>query len=91
MPVLKPQKILSALLKKGFIDDNSHLHYYEFWHNGQLVARTYTSHSAREIDDYLISAMSKQCKMDKQFFLAFINCTKLKDDYLELLKIKNII
>lgn len=91
MAAINTQKAIAALLKKGFIKDESHHHYFEFWHEGKLISRTYTSHSSKEIDEYLISAMRKQCKMDKQFFLAFIECSKSKDDYLNLLIAGNFI
>lgn len=92
MPALNAQKVISTLLRKGFIKkDESHHHYYEFWHNGLLVTRTFTSHSGKDIDDYLICKMRKQCQMDKQFFLSFIDCIKTKEDYLELLESQKLI
>lgn len=88
MAVLKATKTKQSLKKKGFIQDNSHHHYFEFWHDGKVIATTYTSHNNEDIDDYLIKAMSKQCLMDKPFFVEFIKCTKSQDDYISLLKSK---
>ncbi|MDI9363724.1 MAG: hypothetical protein QM541_02145 [Flavobacterium sp.] len=88
MAVLKATKTKQSLMKKGFIQDNSHHHYFEFWHNGKVIATTYTSHNNEDIDDFLIKAMSKQCLMDKPFFVEFIKCTKSQDDYITLLKSK---
>jgi len=85
MPSFKAKKVIASLLKKGFTQDDSHHHYYEFWHNGQLVSRTYTSHSGEDINDYLVSAMRKQCYMNKAFFIEFVKCTKSKEDYIKLL------
>jgi len=85
MAVLKASKTEQSLRKKGFIQDNSHHHYFEFWHEDKLISSTYTSHNDQDINDYLIRAMSKQCLMEKQFFIEFIKCTKSKDDYIDLL------
>ena len=88
MAVLKAIKTKQSLKKKGFTEDNSHHHYFEFWHDGKVIATTYTSHNSEDIDDYLIKAMSRQCLMDKPFFVEFIKCTKSKEDYIILLKSK---
>lgn len=88
MALLKATKTKQSLKKKGFIQDDSHHHYFEFWHQGKVIATTYTSHNGEDINDYLIKAMSKQCLMDKSFFVEFIKCTKSKDDYIKLLKLK---
>lgn len=88
MAVLKAINTKQSLQKKGFTKDDSHHHYFEFWHEGKVIATTYTSHNSEDIDDYLIKAMSKQCLMDKPFFMEFIRCTKSKDDYINLLKSK---
>ena len=88
MAVLKATKTKQSLKKKGFTEDNSHHHYFEFWHNGKVIATTYTSHNSEDIEDYLIKAMSRQCLMDKPFFVEFIKCTKSKEDYISLLKSK---
>jgi predicted RNA binding protein YcfA (HicA-like mRNA interferase family) len=85
MPSFKARTVNASLLKKGFTKEEGHHHYYEFWHNGKLIARTYSSHSGKDIDEYLISAMRKQCNMDKNFFLEFVKCSKSREDYLNLL------
>ncbi len=79
MPSLKANKTTSSLLKKGFVLSNSHHHYYEFWHNDQLVSRTYSSHNNEDIHEGLISSMSKQCKMDKMFFIDFAKMHKIAE------------
>lgn len=91
MPSFKAKKVITSFLKKGFVKDESHHHYYEFWYNGTLVARTYSSHSGEDINDYLISAMRKQCNMDKAFFIEFVKCTKSREDYIQLLIDQNLI
>ncbi|WP_158825734.1 hypothetical protein [Mucilaginibacter lacusdianchii] len=91
MASLKTKKAISNFLKKGFTLNNSHHHYYEFWHEGKLIAQTYTSHSGDTLDDYLIGSMKKQCKMEKNFFIEFAKCTKSKEDYIESLIQKGFI
>ena len=91
MSSLPAKKVIASLLKKGFIASDSHHHYFEFWYNGQLVSRTYTSHSGGDIDDYLISAMRKQCCMDKAFFMEFVKCTKSEEDYIKVLADQKLI
>ncbi len=88
MAVLKATKTKQSLKKKGFTQDNSHHHYFEFWYEGKVIATTYTSHNSEDIDDFLIKAMSKQCLMDKSFFVEFVKCTKSQNDYITLLKSK---
>lgn len=85
MAVLKATATKKSLKKKGFIQDDSHHHYFEFWHDGKVIATTYTSHNNEDIDDYLIKAMSRQCLMDKPFFVEFVKCTKSREDYISLL------
>jgi hypothetical protein len=85
MASLKADKTISSLLAKGFVQDDMHHHIFKFWHDGKLIAKTHTSHNNQDIYDALISAMRKQCKMDKPFFLEFIKCTKTQEDYLNLL------
>lgn len=86
MPVLKSNKVDKNLQKKGFIKIESHHHYFEFWHQDKLIARTRTSHNNQDINSYLISSMSKECRMPKQFFIEFCKCTKDKKDYITLLE-----
>lgn len=86
MASLNTKKTIANLTQKGFVLNNTHHQYYEFWHAGKLIAQTYTSHSGDTLNDYLIGSMKKQCKMEKNFFIDFAKCTKTKDDYLKVLK-----
>ncbi len=70
------------LLKKGFAKYNNDHNFFEFWHKGMLITRTKTSHNSQDITDGLISAMSKQCKVSKDFFKKFAKCEKSQDDYI---------
>jgi len=91
MASLNAHKTVSSLLKKGFVQDDTHHHIFKFWHNGKLIAKTHTSHNDQDIYDGLISAMSKQCKMDKPFFIEFAKCDKTHGDYLKLLSGKGLL
>lgn len=79
------------LLKKGFVKNDNDHHFFEFWHNGIFVTKTKTSHNSQDIGDPLISAMSKQCKVDKEFFKKYARCEKSKDDYVAELLASGII
>lgn len=86
MASLKAKKVNSNLLKKGFSLSNGDHNYFEFVHENKVIAITHTSHNDQDIDDYLISKMRKQCKMEKDFFVEFVKCTKSKEDYIKVLK-----
>lgn len=88
MASLKAKTTVKNLLKKGFYKDDTHHHYYNFWHDGKIIATTFTSHNDQDIYDALITAMSKQCRMDRNFFIDFAKCTKNQSDYIQHLKAK---
>jgi len=85
MPALKAKKVENSLLKKGFSKNDSHHHFFEFWHNGKFILKTKTSHNGQDIDDYLIRQMYIQCKLSKEQFLDLINCPLSKEEYIDLL------
>jgi hypothetical protein len=86
MATLDPRKTEAALLKKGFVIANNDHHYYEFWHNGKVVARTRMSHNDQEINNWLIGQMKKQCLLEKNDFMNLIKCPLSKEAYLKKLK-----
>ena len=81
MAVLNAKDTNKNLLKKGFAKYEGDHNYFEFWHNGIFITKTKTSHNNQDIGDSLIGAMSKQCKVSKDFFRQFARCEKSKDDY----------
>ena len=85
MAVLDRNISIKNLQKKGFIKRETHHSYYDYYHDGKLIAYTYTSHSKKDLDSYLISQMSRQCGMPKSFFVDFCRCTKSQEDYVQLL------
>jgi predicted RNA binding protein YcfA (HicA-like mRNA interferase family) len=93
MSALNSKKTVQNLTNKGFkqVPDKKHHRYFEFWHNGVCVTRTYTSHNNQDINDYLISRMSDQCKVSPVFFKEFAKCNKSEKDYVEELIIRGFI
>jgi len=91
MAVLNAKDTNKNLLKKGFIKYEGDHNYFEFWHKGILITRTKTSHNNQDIGDSLIGAMSKQCKVSKEFFKQFARCEQSKDEYVTELKANGIL
>lgn len=88
MPALKAKKVKSALLKKGFVIDNSrdHHNFFEFFIGDTMYSRTHTSHNDQDINDYLIGQMSRQCQLNKKQFMDLVNCPLSKTEYEKILK-----
>lgn len=91
MASLPSTKTRQSFQQKGFTSKEGTHHFYLFYYEGKLIAKTMLSHNDQEIGPKLINKMHKQCKMDKNFFIDFAKCYKSKDDYIELLKNKGII
>jgi predicted RNA binding protein YcfA (HicA-like mRNA interferase family) len=95
MTSLNTKKVLKALMKKGFkAADNKSLDHkrVEFWYKGRLTrCNTKFSHNNQEINDYLISHMSKQIQLSKNEFVKFANCTLTENEYIDILKEKGLI
>jgi predicted RNA binding protein YcfA (HicA-like mRNA interferase family) len=86
MSTLDATTTRQALLKKGFkTKDGSH-HFYLYYYEGKLVAKTMVSHNDQEIGKKLISKMYKQCCVTKDEFLDLISCTLDEKGYIEALK-----
>jgi hypothetical protein len=93
--VLDKNKALKNLQKKGFsvskLKSVDH-HYLEFYHNEILILYTKISHgSKKDLDNYLIKQMSDQCKLNKNEFAEFVNCTLSQEGYIEILTEKGYI
>lgn len=91
--VLNKKKTLKNMLSKGFQEYEAksvdHI-WLEFWNDGKITKhRTKMSHgSDKDLNDFLIGAISKQTNMSKHFFMEFAKCTKSKDEYISHLKEK---
>lgn len=77
------QKVEHALLKKGFEQDDTHHHFFLYrTAQGLLTAiRTRTSHSGKDLDDHLLGAMARQCRLDKKRFLDLVDCPLSREQY----------
>ena len=82
--MIKPtHEVESALLGKGFLQDNSH-HKYFIYHSlsgKKTMARTKTSHGSDDLDDYLLGEMARQCFLTKKQFLDLVNCPMQRPQY----------
>jgi predicted RNA binding protein YcfA (HicA-like mRNA interferase family) len=94
MPTLDAKQTYKNLKKKGFEDsaNKSDDHkYLEFWHNGKLVLYTKISHGEKDLDDFLIGQMKKQCKLSKSDFMDLANCPLSQEDYTEKLRTQELL
>lgn len=94
MAVLDHTKTLQNLKQKGFKEtpkSGDHIRV-EFWYNGKLTrARTKFSHNKQDIDDYLISLMSKQICLTKSKFIDLARCPLSQAEYENILKSQGFI
>jgi predicted RNA binding protein YcfA (HicA-like mRNA interferase family) len=77
------RKVEQALLRKGFKQDDTHHHFFLYrTEQGQLTSiRTRTSHSSKELNSYLLSAMAKQCHLANDQFLDLVDCPLSRTEY----------
>lgn len=83
--VLDAKKALKSLKKKGFAIYNGDHKFLEYYYKGKLVLHTKISHGEKELNDYLIAQMSKQCKLSKSDFTDLIECPLSADGYIKKL------
>jgi hypothetical protein len=72
----KQEDVEKSLVVKGFQavkGDHNFFHYYSLAGKKTRVF-TKTSHGAREIDDYVLSMMARQCKLTNKEFGRLIDC-----------------
>lgn len=92
MACFKARKVKQSLAKKGFIEDSGDHYYFVLYENGKKTpVYTKTSHNDQDIGNPLISLMSQQLHLTKSQFLDLINCPLSKEEYIKILKNKNII
>lgn len=83
MSVYPTREIRSALLRKGFRQDNTHHHMYWLYIRGRrerIVTRV--SHSIREYGASLLAAVAKEMRLRRQELDSFLNCEMGYQDYL---------
>ena len=72
----KSEKVVKALLKKGFVCKYTHHRFLVFSNQGKSTdIITFVSHEKREMSDALLSAMARQISLSKEDFLLLIDCT----------------
>lgn len=91
MPVLDAKKTYQNLLSKGFKAAKGDHKYLEYHFNGRVIFHTKISHGEKELQDFHIGMMKRQCKLEKSEFIDLANCPLSGTDYLEILKRNGII
>lgn len=91
MPVLDAKKTYQNLLSKGFKEAKGDHKYLEYFFNGKLILHTKISHGEKELEDFHIGMMKRQCKLEKKEFIDLANCPLSANEYLEILKQGGII
>jgi hypothetical protein len=91
MPVLDAKKTYQNLLSKGFKAAKGDHKYLEYHFNGRIIFHTKISHGEKELQDFHIGMMKRQCKLEKNEFIDLANCPLSATDYLEILKRNGII
>jgi len=84
---VKTSKIAASLLKKGFVQKETHHSYYLLFVNGKKTSiRTRLSHGSSEYGPNLLSQVKKQLGLKTMEELDdFINCPMSGEAYVELL------
>lgn len=79
----KQSEVEKSLLAKGFrAKEGDHTYFNYYSKAGKKTAVfTKTSHGMREIDDSVLSRMSKQCKLSNKDFGLLIDCPLDRDTY----------
>ncbi|MEJ5311720.1 MAG: hypothetical protein WHX52_18310 [Anaerolineae bacterium] len=87
MTTLPARKVATALSGKFAFDvEDSHHRIYKLFLDGQLVARTFMSHGARELSDFHIQKMAQQMRLSRKEFMAAIECTLDQTAYYALVR-----
>lgn len=86
MSVLDAKKTYQNLLNKGFKASKGDHKFLEYYFNGKLILHTKISHGEKELQDFHIGMMKRQCKLGKKEFIDLANCPLSESEYLEILK-----
>ena len=72
----KTRDVEAALKRKGFRQDDTHHKYFIYFTvaGKKTAISTYTSQGSKELDDYLVGQMAKQCKIKRKDFESLIEC-----------------
>ena len=91
MAVLDAKKTHRNLLSKGFKAAKGDHKYLEYYFNGKFIFHTKVSHGEKELKDFHIGMMKRQCKLEKKEFIDLANCPLSANEYLDILKRNGII
>ncbi|HEX2210789.1 MAG TPA: type II toxin-antitoxin system HicA family toxin [Longimicrobium sp.] len=72
----KQSDVEAALVRKGFRESDTHHRYFVYHTEAGLKSkiRTKTSHGGRELDDWLLAQMARQCGVSRKDFLDLVDC-----------------
>lgn len=79
----KQSEVERSLTVKGFRAREGDHNYFNYYSKAgkKTAVFTKTSHGAREIDDSLLSRMSRQCRLNNKDFGLLIDCPLDRDTY----------
>ena len=81
------RKIISALLRKGFVQDTTHHIYFWLCIDGEETGiRTRLSHGASECDDYLLGRIAGQLKLSRRQLDDLLDCTLDHEALIKILR-----
>jgi hypothetical protein len=86
MAVLDAKKTYANLLSKGFKLGKGDHKFLEFYYMGKYILQTKISHGEKELEEFHIGMMKRQCKLEKSEFIDLANCPLSADDYVDILK-----
>lgn len=86
MTTRKASVVRAALTAKGATVDENHHQMLHLHLDGVVTLQTRISQGVRELDDFLIAMMSKQCALRKAEFLALVDCTLSGSGWAELVR-----
>jgi hypothetical protein len=72
----KQSEVEAGLVRKGFRETATHHRYFIYYTEAGLKSRihTKTSHGGRDLDDWLLGQMAKQCGVSRKDFLELVDC-----------------
>lgn len=84
---LQVRTVMTAMERKGFVPSNRHhkMLIYRKKDGTMTNIKTRISHGERELGDFHIGSMAKQCGISKHDFNRFVECSLSQDDYEKLL------
>jgi hypothetical protein len=91
MAVLDAKKTYQNLLSKGFTAAKGDHKFLEFFFNGKFILHTKISHGEKDLQDFHIGMMKRQCKLEKKDFVDLANCPLSAEQYLQILKTNGVI